>query len=87
MIRLHVSQRNHINYQTAACMSQICNKTVTIQEDSSKGSSESNPDDDTEIEMDTEFQMDYLDEPVYKLVIVGIDYLSWDPVTEKNKSI
>ena len=50
MIRLHVAQRNcinFINYQTAACMSQICDKTVTTQEDSSKGSSGSNRDDDT----------------------------------------
>ena len=56
-------------------MSQICDKTVTTQEDRSKGSSKSSPDDDTEMEMDTEFQIDYLDEKVYKFVIVGIDYV------------
>ena len=68
-------------------MSQICDKTVTTQGDRSKGSSKSSPDDDTEMEMDTEFQIDYLDEKVYKFVIVGIDDLSWDPVTGKNKPI
>ena len=68
-------------------MSQICDKTVTTQEDRSKGTSKSSPDDDTEMEMDTEFQIDYLDEKVYKFVIVGIDDLSWDPVTGKNKPI